>query len=262
MSARWNSRTADARRHALAVPTCEELTQRDSDVRAEPEPVGQDRRGQAVRLEALRDASTAGEHQPGGRPQAVHGRPTPPGVTEKEPERGRTGQIHAVAVRTELDVVAERGRDLRGIGHTADPGQHRDEEQRIALLLAQLHVGGQLRCDLPRPQHMFHWLPEPEVGGERERGQQFGQGHSGIGLGLLHRRSLQATRAAPWSPRSPAAARPDWTKYGHRVRPVCAVRGTCGGWGGSGWNSRTGDVGSSRPPVVLWVGGHSAPVRT
>jgi hypothetical protein len=85
------------------------------------------------------------------------------GVAEEERESRHPTEVDVIAVGPEGDVVAEVRRNLRRVGHAADPGQHRDVEQGWTV---DRHSQPILEpdSDLPGPQQVRHRLTEPEVG--------------------------------------------------------------------------------------------------
>ena len=67
---------------------------------------------------------------------------------------------------------AEQLRVLLGVGVTADPCQQASVVGRVALHRVGADQVGEPHRDQARAQHVFQRLPEAQVDGERERGQQ------------------------------------------------------------------------------------------
>ena len=154
--------------HALAVPTGEHLLQRVAHIGAEPEPNSHLGRGQAVRQEDLLDPLSAGRDQLGAETDAMKRWAAHPDVAKHEPEHGQAGQVHPAAVGAEGDVVTEPRRELRGVGHATHPGQGCRVVQRATVVGLDTEVTAQTTGDDPRPEHVLHGLPQPQVRGKRE----------------------------------------------------------------------------------------------
>ena len=109
--------------HSLGVPARENLPKRIAHLGGEAEPPGHLRRGQAVRHQSPLHRPAPGQDQIGGQAKPVQERGPRPGVTQRESDQGQPSQIDTVTVGPEGDVIAEPGRHLRGVGHTARPRQ-------------------------------------------------------------------------------------------------------------------------------------------
>jgi hypothetical protein len=106
------------------IPSGEHLLQRAAHIPGEPEPLGHPSGGQAVRHEASLDRPAARQDQAGRRAQAVRRGAARPDVAQRQAHHGQPGQVDAVAVAPVGGVVAEPGRDLRGVSHAAHPREH------------------------------------------------------------------------------------------------------------------------------------------
>jgi hypothetical protein len=99
-------------------------------------------------------------------------------VPEDEARAERVGQV---AVRPQLDVVAEPGGLLMRVRVAAQPCKQPDVVHDRALGLAQLEVVGDTETEHARAQHMLHRLPQPEIRRQRQRGHQLRQPNPGSG---------------------------------------------------------------------------------
>ena len=183
----------DPARYALAIPTCEELAQRVTNIRAQPESLGHRRGGQAVRHESALDVAAPGRREGGDLAHPLPQRPGRTGVREHEDRATHPAQVDVVAVGAKRDVVAEPRRHLRCIGHATHPGQHRGVIQARPFLRAQPDALPQPRSKPPGPQDVLHRLPKAEVHGKGERGQQLGQRNTRVPSVAIHRVSIGAS---------------------------------------------------------------------
>ena len=104
-------------------------------------------------------------------------------VTFVDPARGRLAttdvadqEAHAdgvgeMAIRPQGDVVAEPRGLLVRVRVAAQPGQQRDVVDDRSLGLLELEVLGDTEPEYAGAQHVLHRLAEPQVRGQRDRGE-------------------------------------------------------------------------------------------
>ena len=165
----------DVTRHAPAVPAGEHLLQRAAHVGAQAETLRHLGRGQAVGLQAALDRLAAGDDEARREADPVQRGSSRPDVAQHEAEHGQSGQVDMEAVAPEGDVVTEPGRHLRCVRHATHPRQGGHVVQGAAVVELDAHVITQTGGDDPRSQDMLHGLTQPQVGGQREGGDQLGQ---------------------------------------------------------------------------------------
>ena len=78
-------------------------------------------------------------------------------------DEARADGVGEVAVRAQLDVVAEPGGLLMRVRVTTQPREQRHVVDDRPPGLVQLEVLGDAQAQHARPQHMLHRLPQPEV---------------------------------------------------------------------------------------------------
>ncbi len=107
-------------------------------------------------------------------------------MSERKLDHRHARQIHPIAVPPERDVVPEPRCDLRCVRHTSHPGQHRHVIQRRCSLALNDHVFAEPCRDRPRPQDVFHRLPQPEIGCQREGCNDLSQTQPGVAVTRRH----------------------------------------------------------------------------
>ena len=107
-------------------------------------------------------------------------------MAQHEAEHGQSGQVDLEAVAPERDVVTEPGRDLRCVRHATHPRQGGHVEQGATVFELDAHVITQTGGDDPRAQDMLHRLTQPQVGGQREGGDQLGQPKARVASTRFH----------------------------------------------------------------------------
>ena len=123
------------------------------------------------------------------RSRATQGRLAAADVAEDE---ARADGVGEVAVRPQLDVVAEPGGLLMRVRVATQPREQRHVVDDRPLGLVQLEVLGDAQAQHARSQHMLHRLPEPEVRRQRHRGHQLREPNPGSGNRRIHEPSLRA----------------------------------------------------------------------
>ncbi len=121
------------------------------------------------------DCPTPGQDQIGGQPKPVQERSACPNMAEREAHQREPGQVDAVTVAPEGDVVAEPSRHFRGVGHAARPCQDDHVIQPHPGAGFQAQALPQPPGDQPGPQHMLHRLAHPQIGRQREGAYQLCQ---------------------------------------------------------------------------------------
>jgi hypothetical protein len=170
----------------LAVPSGERLLEGVAHVGTETETLRHLSRRETVRHQRALDALAAGHHQTRRETEAVECRAAEPYVAEHEAQHGQSGEIDLPAVTPERDVVAEPGRQLRGVGDAANPRQRRDVVEAASVVMFEADMIAQTSCDDPRPQDVLQRLAQPEVGREREGSDKFGQRDAGVSVAGFH----------------------------------------------------------------------------
>ena len=178
--------TPDTVGDSLGIPAREDLPERVAHLGGEAEPSGQLSGGQAVQHQALFHRPASGQDQIGGQAKPVQERCPGPGMAECQPHQRQPGEIDAVTVAAERDVVAEPGRHFRGVGHAARPGQHHHVVQGHSRLSLQAQSLPQPYRNQPRPQYVLHWLAEPQIGGQRESGHDLSQPEPRVLITCFH----------------------------------------------------------------------------
>ena len=171
---------------SLGVPAREDLPERVAHLGGQAEPSGHLSCGQAVRHQALFHRPSPGQDQIGSQAKPVQERRPGPGVAEGQAHQRQPGQIDAVTVAAERDVVAEPGRHFRGVGHAARPGQHHHVVQRHPRLRLQAQSLPEPDRDQPRAQHVLHRLAQPQIGRQREGGHDLSQPEPRILITRVH----------------------------------------------------------------------------
>ena len=105
-------------------------------------------------------------------------------------DEARADGVGEVAVRPQLDVVAEPGGLLMRVRVATQPREQRHVVDDRPLGLAELEVLGDAEAQHARSQHMLHRLPEAEVRRQRHRGHQLSQPNPGSGNRKIHEPSL------------------------------------------------------------------------
>jgi hypothetical protein len=172
---------ADVIGDTLAVPTGEHLVQRPAHVLTELEALRHARRREAVRHQPALHRFATGGHEAGTQPDPPQGRAAGPDVSEHEAQHRQPGEVDVEAVGPERDVITEQRRHLGCVGHTTHPRQRDHVVQRGAGVGLDAELLPQSIGDTPRPQHVVHRLAQPEVGRERERGDEVGQPDATVG---------------------------------------------------------------------------------
>ena len=160
-------------RRRRSVRTC---THRGLHVGRQADPLGQQRRRRAVRVDEVRDVAAGVQIQRRDGLQPLQQRLAVTDVGQQEPLIRQPGPVHQVGAAAHRDVVAEPPRVFVRVGVTADPHDQRRVVDAIALGAGQSQPVGEPRRDQRRPQHVFGGLAEPEIDGHRQRRQNFRTG--------------------------------------------------------------------------------------
>src|SRR5262249_47191003 len=116
--------------------------------------------------------------------------------------------LHGIGVSLKGNVITKPLRLLIGIRKAADPGQEPRVVEDAPFGLAEAESFSQAERDQALPQHVFHRLTEPQIGPERQRGDQLGQAHARWAIeGVTHAAHL--------------------TSRGSDVSNIMARRGNC-----------------------------------
>ena len=165
----------DVTRHASTVPASEHLLHLAAHIGAQAETLRHLGRGQAVGLHGALDRLASGDGEACCEADPVQRRSSRPDMAQHEAQHGQPGQVDLEAVAAEGDVVTEPGRHLRCVRHATHPRQGGHVVQGATVLELDAHVISQTGGDYPRAQHMLHGLTQPQIGGQREGGDQLGQ---------------------------------------------------------------------------------------
>jgi hypothetical protein len=118
-------------------------------------------------------------------------------------QEARADAVGEMLIRPQGDVVAEPRRLLVRVRMAAQPGQQRDVVDDRSLGLLELEVLGDTEPEYAGTQHVLHRLAEPQVRGQRDRGDQLRQPHvrSGErrhGYLALRARAISVQLPDPW----------------------------------------------------------------
>jgi hypothetical protein len=126
------------------------------------------------------DRRATGDHKTSSEADPVKRGTSCPNMAEHEAEHRQSGQVDMEAVAPEGDVVTEPGRHLRCVRHATDPRQGGHVIERAAIVKLNPHAITQTGGYDPRSQDVLHRLTQPQVGGQREGGDQLGQPEAGV----------------------------------------------------------------------------------
>ena len=98
-------------------------------------------------------------------------------ATDVAEQEARADGVGEVAVRPQLDVVAEPRRLLMRVRVATQPREQRHVVDDRSLGLVELEVLRDAEAQHARPQHMLHRLPETEIRGQRHRCHQLSEPH-------------------------------------------------------------------------------------
>ena len=107
-------------------------------------------------------------------PRAVEERPSRPEVLQHE---AGPGMVDEREVGLEGEIVAEPLRLLVGVDVTSHPREERGVVDRHALRLVQADALAQAHRDQALAEDVLHRLPQPEVGTQRQDGEEFRTAH-------------------------------------------------------------------------------------
>jgi hypothetical protein len=99
------------------------------------------------------------------------------GPAQHEDHRREAGQVDIQGVRPERDVVAEDRRGLIAVDGAPDVGEDAHVVERGQVVHVETEAFAEAQADPCGPDHVLRRLPEPEVGGQRQRDQQVVQPH-------------------------------------------------------------------------------------
>ena len=165
-------------RHALAVPTRVRLLDARSDLVAQSQAVRELARGRAVVRHLLDDGPSAGGHQLRRLTDARDGRTSRAGPAQHEHHRREARQVDLDGVGAEVDVVTEQRRRFVAVHRTADVREDAHVVEIRQVDTFESEPFAQPHADPCRPEHVLGRLPEPEVGGQRQRHQELAQPHA------------------------------------------------------------------------------------
>jgi hypothetical protein len=122
-----------------------------------------------------RDQRTASRDQQ--RSETYHATRDRLAATDVAEDEARVDGVGEVAVRPQLDVVAEPGGLLVRVRVATQPREQRHVVDDRALGLAELEVLRDAEAEHARSQHMLHRLSEAEIRGQRHRSHQLSEPH-------------------------------------------------------------------------------------
>ena len=113
-------------------------------------------------------------------------------MSKHEPEHGQSREVDLVAVSPKGDVVAEPGRNLRGVGHATDPGQGGHVVKSPTFLRLDTQLFTQPRRDGPGSEHMLHRLAQAQVRGQRKCSEQLSEPKARVEFARFHGHRLRS----------------------------------------------------------------------
>ena len=193
---------AELVRLALAVPLLVRLTDGGGDRRAKTDLLGELAAQRGVRRQE-RDHRRPARHRKDRHALGPLRGPTM-GSEPADEERDRLGRVHAEhleAVALESDVVAEPLGLLRGVGVAIRVHHQAQVIGRLPLAVIGTDQFSQSQRDHRLAHAVVHRLPEPEVSGVGQRGDELGDPNPAPVAPVEHERTLRPPRTVHGPPR-------------------------------------------------------------
>jgi hypothetical protein len=206
-----------------AIPAFEHLAKRVAHRLAQPEASCQISRDHAVRATHRLDRAAACDEELERGPRPPRRRVTGADVSHDEPRLFDPDQIGGVVVRARGDVIAEPPGLLERVRTAAHPRQQGNVVHDRAIGLAQPEALAQPQCEHAHPQHVLHRLTQPQVGTQRQRGDQLGNTDTRVPIPGNHGQSLQTLSGAQRQGPHVSAVRHHVVKPGRRRPPAAPL---------------------------------------